>query len=154
MIIDLILILIFLILGKSCNTAKFFAKVKIVYWLYGERNSCSKLSLFKFRVLSSGLVFFIFSSKSLQNIEKLQERALKFLYNDHTSSYDDLLSKSDRCTMLISRQRTLCIEIFKTVRKLNTPFTQKIFKLRTSCYSLRNPNDSAHIRPNQTTFQV
>ena len=29
---------------------------------------------------------------------------------------------------------------------------QKIFKLRTSCYSLRNPNDLAHIRPNQTTF--
>ena len=98
------------------------------------------------------LVWYFSSSKSLQNIEKLHERALRFLYNDHTSSYNDLLSKSDRCTMLISRQRALCIEIFKTVTKLNPPFMQKIFKLRTSCYSLRSPNDLAHIRPNQTTF--
>ena len=72
------------------------------------------------------LVWYFSSSKSLQNIEKLHERALTFLYNDHTSSYNDLLSKSDRCTMLISRQRALCIKIFKTVNKLNPPFMQKI----------------------------
>ena len=30
---------------------------------------------------------------------------------------------------------------------------QKIFKLRISCYSLRNPNNLAYIRPNQTTFR-
>ena len=29
---------------------------------------------------------------------------------------------------------------------------QKVFKLRTLCYSLRNPNDLAHIRPNPATF--
>ena len=29
---------------------------------------------------------------------------------------------------------------------------QNIFKLRTSCYSLQNPNDLAHVRPNQTIF--
>ena len=98
------------------------------------------------------LVWYFSSSKSLQKIEKLQERALRFLHNDHTSSYKDLLLKSDRCTMLTSRQRTLCIEIFKTVKQLNPPFMQNIFKLRTSCYSLRNPNDLAHVRPNQTTF--
>ena len=98
------------------------------------------------------LVLYFLSSKSLQNIEKLQDRALRFLYNDHTSSYNDLLSKSDRCTMLISLQRALCIEIFKTFKKLNPPFMQKVFKLRASCYSLRNPNDLAHIRPNQTIF--
>ena len=47
------------------------------------------------------LLWYFSSSKSLQNIEKLHERALRFLYNDHTSSYNDLLSKSDRCMMLI-----------------------------------------------------
>ena len=29
---------------------------------------------------------------------------------------------------------------------------QNIVKLRTSCYSLRNPNDLTHVRPDQTTF--
>ena len=72
--------------------------------------------------------------------------------NDHPSSYNDLLSKSDRCTMLISRQRELCIEIFKTVNKLNPLCMQKIFELRTSCYFLPSRNDLAHIRQHQTTF--
>ena len=30
---------------------------------------------------------------SLQKVEKIRERALRFLYNDHTSSYDALLVK-------------------------------------------------------------
>ena len=29
---------------------------------------------------------------------------------------------------------------------------QSFFKLRSSNYSLRNPNNLAHVRPNQTTF--
>ena len=91
------------------------------------------------------LVWYFSSSKSLQKIEKIQERALRFLYNDHTSSYDDLLLKSNKCTMLVTRQRILCIEIFKTVKQLNPPFMQNIFRLRSSHYSLRNPNSLAHV---------
>ena len=55
------------------------------------------------------LVWYFSSSKSLQKIEKLHGPALRFFYNDHTSLYNDLLSKLGRCTMLISRQRALCI---------------------------------------------
>ncbi len=98
------------------------------------------------------LVWYFSSSKSLQKIEKLQERALRFLYNDHTSSYNDLLSRSSKCTMHVARQRLLCIEIFKTLNHLNPPFMQSIFELRSSIYSSRNPNNLAHFRPNQTTF--
>ena len=68
------------------------------------------------------LAWYFSSSKSLQKIEQLQERALRFLYNDYTSSYNDLLLKSNKCRMLIARQRILCIKIFKTVKLLNPPF--------------------------------
>ena len=98
------------------------------------------------------LVWYFSSSKSLQKIEQLQERALRFFYNDYTSSYNDLLLKSNKCTMLIARQRILCIQIFKTVKLLNPPFMQNIFELRSSHYSSRNPNNLAHVRPNQTKF--
>ena len=49
------------------------------------------------------LVLYFSSSKSLQKIERIQERALRFLYNDHKSSYDDLLtrSKSVQCKLLV-----------------------------------------------------
>ena len=98
------------------------------------------------------LVWYFSSSKSLQKIEKIQERALRFLHNDHVSSYKDLLLKSNRCTMLVARQRTLCIEIFKTLKNLNPSFMHNIFSFRTSNYSLRNPNNLNHFRPNQVTF--
>ena len=62
------------------------------------------------------LVWYFSSSKSLQKIERIQERALRFLFNDHKSSYGDLLIRSKKCTMQVVRQRTLCIEIFKTIK--------------------------------------
>ena len=98
------------------------------------------------------LVWYFSSSKSVQKIERIQERALRFLYNDHKSSYDDLLLKSKRCTMQVARQRTLCIEIFKTIKNLNPSFMRNIFSLRTSKYPSRNPNNLNHFRPNQVTF--
>ena len=90
--------------------------------------------------------------KSLQKIEKLQEHALRFLYNDHKSSHNDLLLKSGRCTMQVSRQSTLCIEIYKTMNNLNPPFMKNFFKFRSLHYSSRKPYDLKHIRPNQVTF--
>ena len=98
------------------------------------------------------LVWYFSSAKSLQKIEKIQERALRFLYNDHRSSYSELLEKSGRCTMHVSRLRVLRIEIFKTLKHLNPPFMSDIFKIKSSRYSSRNPYDLQHHRPNQVTF--
>ena len=98
------------------------------------------------------LVWYFSSSKSLQKIERIQERALRFLYNDHKSSYNDLLIRSKKCTMQVARQRTLCIEIFKTIKNLNPSFMQSIFISRTSKHPSRNPNNLNHFRPNQVTF--
>ena len=92
------------------------------------------------------------SSKSTHKIEKIQERPLRFLYNDHGSSYNDLLLKSQRCTMHVSRLRSLSLEIFKTLHNLNPSFMKDIFQIRTSNYSSQNPNNLIHYRPNQVTF--
>ena len=98
------------------------------------------------------LVWHFSSEKSMKKIEKIHERALRFLYNDSNSSYDDLHSKAGKCTMKITRLRTLCTEIYKTVSKLNPPFMQDIFKLKETTRSARNPNKLIHHRPNQVTF--
>ena len=47
--------------------------------------------------------------------------------------------------------RTLCIEIYKTVSKLNPPFMQDIFKIKQTTRSERNPIELIHQRPNQVT---
>ena len=49
------------------------------------------------------IIWHFSSSKSLQKIESLQKRALRFLYNDQQSSYNALLSKGGQTTMNIYR---------------------------------------------------
>ena len=56
------------------------------------------------------LVWNFSSVDSLQKIERIQECALRFLYNDQLNSYGDLLSKSRRCTMHVSQIKLWCIQ--------------------------------------------
>mgnify|MGYP000654490646 CR=1 FL=1 len=56
------------------------------------------------------LVWHFTSSNSIKMIEKIQERLLRFLYNDLNSSYEDLLRLAGKTSMLVSRLKTLCIE--------------------------------------------
>ena len=64
------------------------------------------------------LVWHFCSSKSLKKIEKIRERAMRVLYNDSTSDYNQLLNKSCKTSMEAERLRKLALEIFKT---LNNP---------------------------------
>ena len=76
------------------------------------------------------LVWMFSSASSLKKIEKLQKRALSFLYNDYEISYEELLLKSSRATMNVNRLRILCIEIYKTINNLNPEFMRDLFSLR------------------------
>ena len=98
------------------------------------------------------LVWFFSSARSMDKIEKIQERALRFLYDDHSSSYEELLGKSEKCTMHVNRLRYLCIVIFKTANQLSPDFMQHIFETRISSRPSRRPNDLQHYRPKQTKF--
>ena len=60
----------------------------------------------------------------------MQKRAFRFLHNDHSSLYEELLKKSGKSTANVSNYCSLCIEIFKTLNDLNPTFIKDIFKLR------------------------
>ena len=55
------------------------------------------------------------STQSLNKIENLQKRALRFLYDDFGESYEDFLSKEGKSKMTVRRWRTLRVEIYKTL---------------------------------------
>ena len=56
------------------------------------------------------LVWNFSSAQSLNKIENLQKRALRFLLNDYDSTYEDLLEKSGYPNLNLRRQKTLYIE--------------------------------------------
>ena len=67
------------------------------------------------------------SSKSLNKIEKIQERVLRLLHSDFTGDYSELLNKSGNPSMGVKRLRTLALEIFKTLNNLNLDYMKEIF---------------------------
>ena len=64
-------------------------------------------------------------NKTLKKIEKIQERALRFTYDDFQNSYEFLLEKSKLPSFKTRRMCTVALEIFKIINK-KAPFSFKI----------------------------
>jgi hypothetical protein len=54
-------------------------------------------------------------------IIEIQERALRFIYEDYDSSDEDLLQKSKLPSLKIRRIRTIAIETFKIIHRKSRP---------------------------------
>ena len=76
------------------------------------------------------LVWMFSHKKSLNKIESLHKRALRFLLNDYKNSYEELLEKSGKCNINLWRIRFLCIKIYKTINSLNPDFVKNIFEMK------------------------
>ena len=70
-------------------------------------------------------------------IEKIQFRALKYVYRDYKSSYEYLRQKSDRLLMYEYRMKIMLCEVFKCVHKLNPLYMHEIFELNTHNHNTR-----------------
>ncbi len=62
-----------------------------------------------------------------KRINRLQERALRMVYEDFTSSFLELLEKDRSCTIHQRNIQALAIEIYKTKNNLNPTFMKYIF---------------------------
>ena len=72
------------------------------------------------------------SAKSLNKVESLQKRALRFLYDNYDSSVESILKLAGKSTMNVNRLRGFCIEISKTLNNINPAFINETFELRKS----------------------
>ena len=70
--------------------------------------------------------------KIIEEIEKIQERALRILYNDSTSDYNQLLNKSSKASMEVKCFRNLALEIFKTSNHLNPKYMKEVLHKTTN----------------------
>ena len=73
------------------------------------------------------VVWYFSTFKQMQKIERIQERALRFILNDYNLDYDSLLVKSDNVTVEVKRMRSLCNEVFKTLNGLNPVYMKDTF---------------------------
>ena len=79
--------------------------------------------------------------KSTKRSEKIQERALRFVYDDFNSGYEELLIKANIPSLHISRLRTMAMETFKILNKMSPPVLSDSVKLRDcTSYNFRYNN--------------
>jgi len=73
----------------------------------------------------------------LARLEKVQERALRLVYNDKTVSYDDLLRRAEVPSVLVRWKRVLVAEVFKALNGISPPYIQDLFREKEVPYNLR-----------------
>jgi hypothetical protein len=93
----------------------------------------SKLILFYAFVLSHfeycAVVWHFCSRDKMRKIEKIQKQALRYVFNDYTSSYKDLLKKANRSLLYVQRLRSLLCLVKKCITKAGPIYLNDMFIL-------------------------
>ena len=77
--------------------------------------------------------------KQINNkINKLHERALRIVYNDHFSLFEELLSKDKSVTVHQRNLQILAPEMYKILNGLSPDNMQDIFETKSNYYNTRN----------------
>ena len=99
------------------------------------------------------LVWHFCGSASTHKIEKLHERVLRWVHDDYSSTYADILSKSNSSTLYLKRVRIIAQETFKAINNLSPLYIKELIRFRNSRYPTRNTNpDIYRPRVDQVKF--
>ena len=90
------------------------------------------------------LIWHFCSQANTNKLEKIQERAIRFIYNNYSSSLSDLLKLSG------TEYLHVACEVFKIVNDLSPSFIRGLVEIKHSQYSMRRIN-SAFIPKARTT---
>ena len=84
------------------------------------------------------LIWMFHSRQINHKINKLHERALRIVYNDHFSSFEELLSKDKSVTVHQRNLQILATEMYKILNGLSPDIMQGIFETKSNHYNTRN----------------
>ncbi len=73
-----------------------------------------------------------FSRKTMHKV--IKERALRFMFNDKTSTYSSLLDKCNYTTLHMRCIKAILSEVFKSLNNLNPNFINKMFQVKYITY--------------------
>ena len=126
--------------SNMCNKAG--RQLNVLQRLKGSLDYASRLSIYKSFIMSNfnycPVVWMFTSKSSLSKLEDIQRRALRFVLDDYTSDYHELLNKADVPGMKIMALRYLAIEVYKCVNGLNPKYLNDLFTIKKCKYDLRD----------------
>ncbi len=85
------------------------------------------------------LVWHFCGVSNTKKLEKLQYRALKFVFDDYESDYEALLFRANLPNLELSRQRAMCTAVFKCIHNLAPSYMSELFNQQDkSLHNTRN----------------
>ena len=102
----------------------------------------AKLIIYKSSILPHltycHLVWHNCRSSDSRKIERIQERALRAVFNSHSESYENLLVRAELPSLLNRRLQDIAILMYKVKYGLAPSIVNELFKQKSTSYSLRN----------------
>jgi hypothetical protein len=121
-----------LIVSSICRKAS--QQLNVLKRLGSLLNRLSKLTIFHSFILSNfnfcPLAWHFCTEKNSKMLEKVQERALRFVYEDYNSSYEELLHIAKVPSLQIRRIRTMALETFKIVNEIAPVCLQNLVSVK------------------------
>ena len=115
-----------------------------------------KLTVYHSFILSNfnycPLTWHFCSETNTNKVERIQERALRFIYDDHSSSYEDLLSKSNLPSLKLRRIRFIALETFKILHRESLSFLHDLVSYKNNSYNFRYRNTAEVPRTRTTRY--
>jgi hypothetical protein len=83
------------------------------------------------------LVWHFCSKANTQKLEKVNYRALRFVFQNFNSSYEELLGKMKTCTLEVQRLRMVAMETFKILNGIGPVYLNDFIIEKQSVYAFR-----------------
>jgi hypothetical protein len=107
-------------------------------------NRLGRLTIYHSFILSNfnycPLTWHFTNDSNTRKMEKIQERALRFIYEDYSSNYEQLLIKSGLVSLKIRRIRYIALETYKILNRLNPSYLHDLVKYKNNHYNFRYTN--------------
>ena len=119
-------------------------QVSALQRLTGVLDYESRLAIYKSIIMSNfdycPIVWFFTSRASITKMEKIQERALRFVLKDSRSSYEEMLGNLKVDSIRMNGLKKLSIEIHKLLNGLSPDYLSVIFERSKKPYGVRDNN--------------
>ena len=101
--------------------------------LSGYLTKQGKIVIYSFFIASNfsycPLAWHFCSASSTNKLEKVQERALRFINNDHTSSLNGLLKSTNTQPLHVRRIKQMACEVFKIINKMSPEYINDLVEI-------------------------
>ena len=119
---------------------------------HSPRKNCNFVIFISSNFNYCPLIWHFCSQCNTNKLEKVQERVLRFVYNDYISSHADLLRTAGAKYLHIKSVKEIAREVFIIVNNIAPTFIENLIALKRSQYCLRNEKTAVVPRASTTKY--